>query len=120
MIFALVTFVPFKGQSLSAADQLALFERTAPKYQAIPGLIRKYFIGQTGREDARAGGAYEFQTMAHAQAYFSPAWAKTMTDNYGSDLRIEYFEAPCVVDNSRHEIVMAPEFLDMVKQQAAE
>jgi hypothetical protein len=120
MIFAMVTFIPFRKQVMSPADRLALFDRTAPNYQKIPGLIRKYYIGQTGRDDARAGGAYEFETLNHAKAHFTPEWEKFMTDTYGADLRVDYYDAPCVVDNAHNEVVMAPELLAAVKQQAAE
>ena len=88
-----------------------------PNYQKIPGLLRKYYIGEPGK---RAGGAYEFETLAHAKAHFTPEWEKFMTDTYGSDLRVEYFDAPCVVDNTVGTITIAPEVRAAAKQQAAE
>lgn len=117
MIFALVTFVPFRKDAMPAAARLELYERTAPKYQKIPGLLRKYYIGEPGK---RAGGAYEFETMAAAKAYFTSAWEAFMTENYGSDLRVEYFDAPCVVDNTQGTITIAPEVMAEAKPQAAE
>jgi hypothetical protein len=117
MIFALVTFVPHRKEAMSAAARLELYERTAPKYQKIPGLLRKYYIGEPGK---RAGGAYEFETMAAAKAYFTPAWEQFMIVNYGSDLRVEYFDAPCVVDNTQNLITIAPDVKASAKQQAAE
>jgi len=117
MIFALVTFTPTRNEALPAATRLELYERTAPKYQKIPGLLRKYYIGEPGK---RAGGAYEFETMAAAKGYFTPEWEKFMTDTYGTDLRVEYFDAPCVVDNTQGTITIAPELRAEAKPQAAE
>lgn len=117
MIFALVTFMPYRKEAMPAAARLELYERTAPNYQKISGLIRKYYIGEPGK---RAGGAYEWETMAHAKAHFTPEWEKFMTDTYGSDLRVEYFDAPCVVDNSAGTITIAPELKAAAEPQAAE
>jgi len=106
MITALVTFVPNPGRAeMSPTEKLALYEATAPKYQKIPGLIRKYFMGNA----ARAGGWYEWETEGHAKAYYTPAWEAFITGTYGTDLTIEYFDCPCVVDNAHGEISIAPE-----------
>jgi hypothetical protein len=105
MIFALVTFMPYPKEPMSPAKRLELFERTAPNYQKIPGLLRKYYIGEPGK---RAGGAYEFDTLASAKAHFTPEWEKFMADTYGSDLRVEYFDAPCMVDNTQNIITVEP------------
>jgi len=106
MITALVTFIPnFEKVERSAADNLALYEAMAPKYQKIPGLIRKYFMGNADR----AGGWYEWETMGHAKAYYTPSWHQFITSTYGTDLTIEYFDCPCVIDNSSGEVCIAPE-----------
>ncbi|MDX2144582.1 MAG: hypothetical protein SFV19_14600 [Rhodospirillaceae bacterium] len=117
MILALVTFAPHRREAMSARARLELYERTAPRYQKIPGLIRKYYIGEPGQ---RAGGAYEWETMADAKAYYTPEWEKFMTENYGSDLRVVYFDAPCVIDNRAGTIIMAPDLVAAAKHQAAE
>jgi hypothetical protein len=117
VILSLVTFVPHRAEPLPAGASGGLFERTAPRYRTVPGLIRKYYIGVPGK---RAGGVYEWQSMAHAQAYFTPEWEKFMTDNYGTDLRVEHYEAPCVVDNVAGTITIAPELGQTSKTQAAE
>lgn len=112
MITALVTFVPNGNRSeMSPIEKLALYETTAPKYQDIPGLIRKYFMGN----GERAGGWYEWETKAHADAYYTPEWRKFITENYGSDLTLEFFDCPCVVDNSAGTITIAPEVSAMAQ-----
>ncbi len=115
MILALVTFLPYTKAPMSPAQRLDLFERTAPNYQKIPGLLRKYYIGEPGK---RAGGAYEFDTLASAQAHFTTEWVKFMTDTYGSDLRVEYFDAPCVVDNIQNTIIIEPALRAAAQQNA--
>lgn len=112
MITALVTFAMAPSQpDRSPEDQLALYEAMAPKYQKIPGLIRKYFIGS----EERAGGWYEWETMDHAKAYYTPAWHQFITNTYGGDINIEYFDCPCVIDNAAGKVFMAPEVLEAAK-----
>lgn len=115
MITALVTFsMTTRKPDRSAEDQLALYEAMAPKYQKIPGLIRKYFIGS---ED-RAGGWYEWETMEHAKAYYTPAWHQFISTTYGGDIKIEYFDCPCVIDNSAGKVCIAPEITEAAKAEA--
>lgn len=105
MIVAIVTFSPRHRSELSREQQLALFEATAPAYLEIPGLLRKYFIGN----DCRAGGIYEWRSRADAEAFYTEAWRRRISDTYGTELRIEWYNAPCVVDSEGGRIVYAPE-----------
>ncbi len=115
MITALVTFVPKSDRSaMTPAEKLALYEATAPKYQNIPGLIRKYFMGN----GERAGGWYEWETKVHADAYYTSEWETFITENYGTDLTLEYFDCPCVVDNRAGDYVIDPELKAAVNEAA--
>ena len=115
MITALVTFVPKTDRkSMTPAEKLALYEATAPKYQTIPGLIRKYFMGN----GERAGGWYEWETKAHADAYYTPEWEAFITENYGTDLTLEFFDCPCVVDNRAGDYVIDPDLKAAVVEAA--
>lgn len=117
MYTALVTFKPKSDRSaMTAAEKLALYEATAPKYQDIPGLIRKYFMGN----GERAGGWYEWETKAHAEAYYTLEWEKFITENYGTDLSVEYFDCPCVVDNRAGDYVIDQDLRAAVQNEAAE
>lgn len=112
MITALVTFTPMTNRAdMSPMEKLELYESTAPKYQDIPGLIRKYFMGN----GERAGGWYEWETRAQANAYFTPEWRKFIMETYGTDLTVEFFDCPCVVDNSTGTINIAPEITAMAQ-----
>lgn len=112
MITALVTFVPMPNRAeMSPMEKLDLYEATAPKYQDIPGLIRKYFMGNKDR----AGGWYEWESKAQADAYYTTEWRKFITETYGTDLTVEFFDCPCVVDNSAGTIAIAPEIKAMAQ-----
>lgn len=104
MIVAIVTFSPRHRTTLNLADQRRLFEATAPTYQQAPGLLRKYYIGN----ESRAGGIYEWRSRAHADAFYTDDWRKRITDTYGTELRIEWFDAPCIVDNDAGRIIFDP------------
>ena len=117
MYTALVTFVPKSdSSSMTPQEKLALYEATAPKYQSIPGLVRKYFMGN----GERAGGWYEWETKADADVYYTPEWEAFITENYGTDLAVEFFDCPCVVDNRAGDYIIAPEVRSAAQGEAAE
>jgi hypothetical protein len=70
-------------------------ERSKPTYQAIPGLIRKYF---TIGDDGHFGGIYLWTDRAAAQAWFNAAWRTRVVATYGSEPKITYYDAPIVLD----------------------
>lgn len=67
---------------------------SVPQYQAIPGLIRKYFtIG-----DDVFGGVYLWRDRAAAQAWFNTAWHDRVIKTYGKDGVITYYLATDVME----------------------
>ena len=103
MIVAIVTF--HLPQPTSLADMTKTFQSTAPKYQGVPGLIRKnYFMSEDGR---RAGGIYVWQSRADADRMYTPEWRKFVTEKYGTPPAIEYLHSPVMVDNSAGTISVA-------------
>lgn len=92
MIIVVVTF-PAKPMSSAQAD--ALLRATAPAYRHIPGLHRKYFVGN----DHIAGGVYQWESRADADAYFDHAWKDKMQSVYQVEPKLEFFNLPCLVDN---------------------
>jgi hypothetical protein len=72
------------------------FKQAVPTYQAIPGLIRKYF---TVNSDG-FGGIYLWKNRAAAEAWFTPAWRAKAKATYGTDPSLTYFDAPVLIDNS--------------------
>lgn len=93
-IITLVRF-PVGAAAPSPEAARALFERTAPSYRTVPGLRRKLFL----QGDGVGGGLYEWLSRADAERWFSPAWHARMRASYGVEPTIEWFEAPCIVDN---------------------
>jgi len=80
-----------------------IFLATAPKYQGMPGLIRKYyFLTPNG---TKAGGVYLWQSREDADALYTDEWKAFVRSKYGSDPTLTYLDTPVVVDNVLHEII---------------
>ena len=80
-----------------------IFLTTAPKYQGVAGLVRKYYLlSQDGRT---VSGIYLWNSRAEADAMFTESWRAFVREKYGTDPSVTYFESPVVVDNLTHEIL---------------
>jgi hypothetical protein len=103
MIVAIVTFqLP---QPTSLAEITKTFQATAPKYQGIPGLLRKnYWVSEDGR---RAGGIYVWESRAYAEKVYTADWKKFVEGKYGTPPAIEYLHSPVMVDNRDGSISVA-------------
>lgn len=97
-----VTIVTFPTPD-SVADSKALINTAAPRYQTIPGLNRKYFIGNK----KSVGGVYEWRDRGSAERFFDQTWYQQMTTTYGAQPEVQYFDAPCLVDNLSKRIIKA-------------
>lgn len=95
---AVVTF-PSPGRR-SAAETRALLEAAGPEYTTIPGLLRKYFLAG----DGVAGGVYEWESRARAEAFHDTAWRQQMTANYGAPPEVILFDLPAVADGVAHRL----------------
>src|SRR5262245_24594932 len=80
MITALVQFeLP---SPITLAEATTRFEASAPKYQNLPGLVRKYYVlAEDGR---RAGGVYLWESRQAAEAVYSGEWRERVTKLYGT------------------------------------
>jgi hypothetical protein len=95
MITAIVQFSLPKPMSLKEAARA--FESTAPKYQGLRGLVRKYYLrSEDGR---RAGGVYLWEARAAAEAVYNSEWRARVKEVYGSEPEISWFDTPAIVDN---------------------
>jgi Putative mono-oxygenase ydhR len=96
MITALVQFE--LSSPITLAEATRRFEASAPKYQNLPGLVRKYYVlAEDGR---RAGGVYLWESRQAAEAVYSGEWRERVTKLYGTAPSITWFETPVIVDNA--------------------
>lgn len=73
------------------------FEKSVPRYQQIPGLIRKYFtIG-----DGNFGGIYYWSSRAAAEAWFNEAWRARAEASYHAKASVTYFSVPVAIDGAK-------------------
>jgi len=95
----ITTLVQFRlPQPLTLAEATQRFESSAPKYQGVQGLIRKYYIRT---EDGRtAGGIYLWASRLAAERAFDGEWRARVTQLYGGEPAVTWFDTPVVVDNA--------------------
>lgn len=99
----ITVIVEFKlPQPLSLAQARETFLSTAPKYQGMAGLIRKYYFRSP--DGSKAGGIYLWQSRADADRVYTADWQAFVRGKYGSDPAITYLDCPVVVDNLSGEI----------------
>ena len=86
----------------------AEFEESAPRYQKIPGLIRKNYI--RSEDGTIGGGVYLYETREAAEKVYTPEYLDQETETsrhdemvekkYGQKPEILWFESPVIVDNT--------------------
>ena len=101
MITVITTFQLPKPITREEARRTFLI--TAPTYQGVAGLFRKYyFLSQDGKT---VGGIYLWNSRAEAEAMYTERWRAFVRDKYNADPSVTYFDSPVVVDNLSHEIL---------------
>jgi hypothetical protein len=96
MITAIVRFkLP---ETVTLADAETLFRASAPKYEGLAGLVRKYYLFDAASHTG--GGVYLWESRAAAERVYSPEWKQMIADRYGAAPEISYFESPVIVDNA--------------------
>jgi len=79
MITAVVRFRLPEGTTRD--DAKAMFEKSAPNYRGVPGLIRKYYLYG---DDRTGGGVYLWNSREAAERFYSEAWKSTIAQRYGA------------------------------------
>ncbi len=102
----IVTIVTFNLQTPTSVSEISkVFQSTAPKYQSVPGLLRKnYWLSEDGK---RAGGIYVWETRADADRMFTDEWKAFVEGKYGGPPGIEHLHSPVMVDNREGKISTA-------------
>ena len=96
MITAIVRFkLP---PTIDAAKAAELFRGSAPKYQGLQGLVRKYYLFDA--EIRTGGGCYLWESREAAERVYNTEWREMIADRYGTAPEISFFETPVIVDNS--------------------
>lgn len=73
------------------------FLRIAPTFSEVPGLISKHFIWKA---DGTAGGVYQWESRAAAEAFYAGPWRRGIVERYGTEPTIEFFEVFGITDNA--------------------
>lgn len=101
----IIAIVNFRGAPDEPRERvLARFTEAAPRFRAIPGLVRKNFIHDAA--SGTGGGVYLWETRAAAEAYYDAAWRERMTKLLGNTPTVQYFDSPVQVDNSVERITV--------------
>lgn len=100
----ITTLTTFKLKNpVTREEARAIFLSTAPKYQGVPGLLRKvYLLSQDG---TTVGGAYLWNSQAEAEAMYTEAWRAFVREKYGTEPTVVYFDSPVVVDNLSNQVL---------------
>jgi hypothetical protein len=75
------------------------FEDVALRFQEIPGLRTKCFVGRT-----RIDGVYIWEDRVAGEGYLTPAWSDQMAKSFGAVPKVTHLDVRCVVDNTIGEI----------------
>ena len=101
MITVFTTFTLPKP--ITREEARGIFLSTAPKYRGVQGLLRKtYVLSQDG---GTAGGVYLWNSRPEAETMYTESWRAFVSEKYGTDPIVTYFESPVVVDNVSRQIL---------------
>lgn len=99
----ITAFVQFKlPAGTSRDDVMAAFATSVGQLRGHAGLIRKYYLYD--EEAGTAGGVYLWESRAAAEALYTAAWLEMISQRYGSQPQIAWFETPVVLDNASDEV----------------
>jgi len=93
MITAVVRFRLPEGTS---DDAKAMFEKSAPNYRGVPGLVRKYYLYG---EDRTGGGVLSLECREAAERFYSEAWKSMIAQRYRAQPEISFYDTSIVVEN---------------------
>jgi hypothetical protein len=98
----ITAIVRFKLPATTKPEEVrALFKASAPKYQNLPGLVRKYYLFDA---KGTGGGVYLWESREAAERVYTKEWRKMIADHYGAEPEISYFDTPVIVDNAIDEV----------------
>lgn len=102
MITAIVQFkLP---PDVKLADAAKLFKSSAPKYEGLAGLVRKYYLFDEASRTG--GGVYLWESRAAAEAVYTRQWRQMIAERYGAEPQITFFSTPVIVDNAIGKVTL--------------
>jgi len=93
--------VQFKVGNTTVEALKEIFVASVPRYQQVPGLLRKYYL--LSDDGDTAGGVYLWKSREDAEALYTQEWKQMIKEKYGSEPVLSYFESPAIVDNQYGE-----------------
>lgn len=90
-------------QPIGAESMAAAALKSAPLYQGLDGLIRKYYARSD--DGTVVSGIYLWESRQAAEATYDDAWLIRVTETYGTAPDLTWLDTPVVVDNRHNELV---------------
>ena len=100
MIIALVQIPITRSREAAIAAQT----ESAPAYRALSakGLLRKDFLNG----EAGGGGVYYWISREAAEAWYTPEWRRKITEKFGVEPILTYYDTYVRVDNVSGETIV--------------
>lgn len=100
MIIALVQIPITRSREAAIVAQT----KSAPTYRALAdkGLLRKDFLNG----EAGGGGVYYWASREAAEAWYTPEWRRELTEKFGVEPILTYYETYVRVDNVNGETIV--------------
>ena len=87
--------------SIDRKGCLPHYQKIAPDFRGVNGLIRKHFMYGDHRI---AGGVYQWETRNDDEVPYSGPWLTGIIERHDTELEIEYFTDFCITDNQANEV----------------
>lgn len=98
----LVTFV--LPTAVPRATLLEAFEKSAPRFRAAPGLIRKYYCYDEANHTGQS--VYLWESEAAARAFMNDAFVTSFQERFGATPQMLHLDTLVVVDNEQDKTVV--------------
>jgi hypothetical protein len=82
---------------LSGESAKKIFLSTAPRYREAQGLIRKYYM--RSEDGCTTGAVYLWKSKADVDRLHTEEWRRFVSEKYGTQPDVSFFETPVIVDN---------------------
>lgn len=96
MMIVLTQFTLPAGLTYDDAEEI--FLSTAPLYRGLSGLLRKHYL--LSEDGLTAGAVYVWESRAEAEKLYTREWRQFVTEKYGSEPSVLFFDNLVTVDNT--------------------